>query len=266
MGDHSASPQTHVPSLGRAVSGSTAKQAGTGKQRSHNSRPTVQSPFATCEAQECQAQPEEIKVLSSRKRARCQSAENVSSPLTELAQVSNRQQHQHALTVGALPNQHIVTLHKPTPQRPNASTPCCFGIASATQPLQHSHLGGSSLYSAKPSPAVQPAACAVVPTSTGTPATLMDAVTAGTSTISDPSDEDRASPARQEHSQECKQCQGQSVWLSTLLCICASLVSHDICIAVLIQHTKLQADAAARCSLVCDVLVMSIRATTARQP
>ena len=263
MRDHSASPQTQLQSSGRAVLGSAAKHAGTVKQRSHNSRPTVQSPFATCEAQECQAQPEEIKALSSRKRARCQSAENDCSPLTEVAQVSNRQQHQHALTVGALPNQHMVTLHKPTPQRPNASTPCCFGIVSATQPLQHSHLGSSSLHSAKPSPAVQPAACTVVPSPMGTPAALVDAVTAGKSTVSDPTDEDRASPARQEHSQECKQCQGQSVRLSTSLCICAFLVSRDI--AVLIQCTNLQADAAALRPLVCAVLVMSIHAITARQ-
>ncbi|KAA6427556.1 MAG: hypothetical protein FRX49_02219 [Trebouxia sp. A1-2] len=103
------------------------------------------------------------------------------------------------------PIQHIVTLHKPTPQRPNASTPCCFGVASATQPLQHSHLRSTSLNTARPS-AAQPAASAAVPGSLPT-ATLANAATVDKSTVSEQSDEDRASPSRREHSQECKHCQ-----------------------------------------------------------
>jgi len=208
----SASSPRHVHTSERASVGdvSAATPAGTVQQRTDSSRPTLLSPFANCDVQDSQAQLEEIKPVSSRKRARCQSADLDITPLTKLAQVSSRQQQKHALTAGALPIQHIVTLHKPTPQRPNASTPCCFDVASATQPLQHSHLRSTSLNAAWPS-AAQPAASTAVPTSLPT-ATLANAATVGKSTVSEPSDEDRASPFRREHSQECKHCQGQSFW------------------------------------------------------
>ncbi|DBA97261.1 TPA: hypothetical protein ACH3X1_015008 [Trebouxia sp. C0004] len=206
----SASSPRHVHTSERASVGdvSAATTAGTAQQRTNINRPTLLSPFATCEVQDSQAQPEEIKPVSSRKRARCQSADLDITPLTKFAQVSSRQQQQHALTAGALPIQHIVTLHKPTPQRPNASTSCCFGVASATQPLQHSHLRSTSLNTAQP-PAAQPAASPAVPNSLPT-ATLANAATVGKSTVSEPSDEDRASPFRREHSQECKHCQAST--------------------------------------------------------
>ena len=205
----SASSPRHVHTSERASVGevSAATPAGTAQQRTDSSRPTLLSPFATCEVQDSQAQLEEIKPVSSRKRSRCQSADLDITPLTKLAQVSSRQQQKHALTAGALPIQHIVTLHKPTPQRPNASTPCCFGVASATQPLQHSHFKSTT---ARPS-AAQPAASTAVPSSLPT-AMLANAATVAKSTVSEPSDEDRASPSRREHSQECKHCQGQSIW------------------------------------------------------
>ncbi len=209
----SASPPRHVHTSERASVGdvSAATHAGTAQQRTNTSRPTLLSPFATCEVQDSQAQPEEIKPISSRKRARCQSADLDITPLSKLAQVSSRQQQEHALTVGALPNQHVVTLHKPTPQRANASTPCCFGVVSATQPLQHTHLRSTSLNTAWPS-AAKPAASTAVPSSLPSTTTLANAATVGKSTVSEPSDEDRASPARREHSQECKHCQGQPLW------------------------------------------------------
>ena len=189
---------------------SAATPASSAQQRTDSSRLTLSSPFATCEVQDSQAQLEEIKPVSSRKRARCQSADLDIPPLTKLAQVSSRQQHKHALTAAAFPIQHIVTLHKPTPQRPNSSTPCCFGVPSATQPLQHSHLRSTSLNTARPS-AAQPAASTAVPSSLPT-AAVANAPTAGKSTVSEPSDEDRVSPSRRQHSHECKHCQGQSIW------------------------------------------------------
>jgi len=205
----SASSPRHVHTSERASVGDVcaASPAGTAQQRTDSSRPTLLSPFASCEVQDSQAQLEEIKPVSSRKRSRCQSADLDITPHTKLAQVSSRQQQKHALTAGALPIQHIVTLHKPTPQRPNASTPCCFDVASATRPLQHSHLRSTT---ARPS-AAQPAASTAVPSSPPT-ATLANATTVSKSTVSEPSDEDRASPSRREHSQECKHCQGQSFW------------------------------------------------------
>ena len=232
---HSASSPRHVHTSERASIGevSAATPAGTAQQRTDSSRPTLSSPFATCEVQDSQAQLEEIKPVSSRKRARCQSADLDITPLTKLAQVSSTQQQKHALTAGALPIQHIVTLHKPTPQRPNASTPCCFGVASATQPLQHSHLRSTSLNTARP-PAAQPAASTAVPSSLPT-AAVTNAPTAGKSTVSEPSDEERASPSRRQHSQECKHCQGQSLFelsalfyinLRTAMQLCCQLGCH----------------------------------------
>ena len=193
----------HDPPFSRFTLGSTSKQASTLKQRCHAGRPALQSPFATCETQQVQTQPEELKA-SSRKRGRVQSAELDSNPPTKFAQASNKQQ----ASAADLVDDSTVTLHKPTPHRPNASTPCCFGVVSAAQPLRHSHLKSSSLGAARASPAAKPVVCTVVPSSLTSAATLADSVMAGKSSGSCPSDDDRASPTRPEHSQDCKHCQG----------------------------------------------------------
>ena len=167
-----------------------------------------QTPFASCEVQQghSQSQLQEPSPPASRKRARGQSAELDSNPLTKLPHVGNRQQ---TLAAGVSPDQSTVTLHKPTPHRPSASTPCCFGVVSATQPLQHTHLRSSGFSAARQSPGRKPAACTGLPSSLLPAAALADAVAAGKSSGSSPSDDDKASPKAQEQSQECRHWQGQ---------------------------------------------------------
>ena len=206
LASSSAMRLQHAQTSACAISGSAATHAGTSKQRSNSGRSILQSPFASCEVQQGQAQPEEIKPAPSRKRARCYSADLDCNSPSKLPHGSHKQQ---VLKAGALPDQTMVTLHKPTPHRPTASTPCCFGVVSTTQPLQHSQLRGLGLNTARPAPGGKSAACTVAPSSLATAATLAKGVTAGKSSGSDPSDDDRASPARQEHSQDCNHCPGE---------------------------------------------------------
>ncbi|KAL0023031.1 hypothetical protein WJX79_002094 [Trebouxia sp. C0005] len=90
------------------------------QQRTDSSRPTLLSPFATCEVQDSQAQPEEIKPVSSRKRARCQSADLDITPLTKLAQLTSPQSQSNLMKTG--------------PALPGVSTPRNANIAKCPLP------------------------------------------------------------------------------------------------------------------------------------
>ena len=161
-----------------------------------------QSPFASADVQlgkgrseAGKGQPEVVNHVSNRKRARCPSADLDSTPLSKIPQPSNRQQDAEAAA-----DLRPVTLHKPTPHRPTASTPCCFGVSSASHPLQFSQLRTSGFVTARPS--VSP----VVPSSLATAAAL---ASAAKSSGSEPSDDDQGSPTQPVCSQECKRCQGK---------------------------------------------------------
>lgn len=152
---------------------------------------TLQSPFASADVQISTAQPEVVEHVRNRKRARCPSADVDNIPLSKIPQHSNRQQNATAAT---LLDHNQVTLHRPTPHRPTASTPCCFGVPSATHPLQ---LRTSSIVAARP------AAPTVVPSSLATAAVLATANAASRSAGSHPSDDAPASPIQPVRSQEC---------------------------------------------------------------
>ncbi|KAL3133083.1 hypothetical protein ABBQ38_006985 [Trebouxia sp. C0009 RCD-2024] len=161
---------------------------------------TLPSPFASADVQlgngrseAGRGQPEVVKHVSNRKRGRCPSADLDSSPLCKIPQPSNRQ-----VDATAAPDLRPVTLHRPTPHRPTASTPCCFGVPSVSHPLQFSQLRTPSFVTARPS--VPP----VVPSSLATAAAL---ASAAKSSGSDPSDDDQGSPTQPVCSQEFKLCQ-----------------------------------------------------------
>lgn len=151
----------------------------------------LQSPFASADVQISKAQPEVVEHVRNRKRARCLSADVDNIPLSKIPQHSNRQQN---ATVAALLDHNPVTLHRPTPHRPTASTPCCFGGLSATHALQ---LRTSSIV------ATRPAAPTVVPSSLATAAALATVNASSRSSGSHPSDDDSASPTQPVRSQEC---------------------------------------------------------------
>lgn len=166
-----------------------------------NGSMTLQSPFASADvqlgngpAEVGSGQPEVVKHVSNRKRGRCPSADLDSSPLCKIPQPSNRQ-----LDATAAPDPSPVTLHRPTPHRPTASTPCCFGVPSVSCPLQFGQLRNPSFVTARPS---VPHA---VPSSLATAAAL---ASAAKSSGSDPSDDDQGSPTQPVCSQEFKLCQG----------------------------------------------------------
>lgn len=163
----------------------------------------LQSPFASADVQIGNVQSEVVEHVRNRKRARCPSADIDSCPLSKIPQHSNRQLDASAATS---PDQGQVTLHRPTPHRPTASTPCCFEVPSATHPLQ---LRPSSLLTARPTAPI------AVPSSLATAAALASANAAAKSSGSNPSDDDRASPTQAVRSQECKLFQGtrQSAFL-----------------------------------------------------
>ena len=163
----------------------------------------LQSPFASSDAQVGKAQPEAVKPAANRKRARCSSSDLDSKPLSKISQLSSRQQSPPSAAVLG-PAQ--VTLHRPTPHRPTASTPCCFDFASAAHQLQLNQVRSPSSATSRPISTAMPLAQDVVPTSLPTAAALVSVVKSGTL---DPSDDDRGSPTQPARSQECKHCQGQ---------------------------------------------------------
>lgn len=165
----------------------------------------LQSPFASSDVQIGKVQPEPVSPVGTRKRARCASADLDSNPLSKVPQSSNRQQGPSA---GTVPDQIPTTLHRPTPHRPTASTPCCFGVLPATHPLQLNQLKSSSLATTKPMPVVTPAAPSVMPNSLATAAALASTAAPAVSSASYPSDDDKVSPTRPARSQDCKHCQG----------------------------------------------------------
>lgn len=169
----------------------------------------LQSPFACADVQTGQAQPDIVEPVRNRKRARCPSADVDNIPLSKIAQPSNMQQDAAA---GTIVNHSQVTLHRPTPHRPSASTPCCFGVPSATHPLQ---VRTSGVVTARPIVAN------VVPSSSATAAATAKA--APRSSGSHPSDDDNASP-RLVRSQECQGKQHSPVSLSQL-----ALLSNAVC-------------------------------------
>ena len=150
----------------------------------------LQSPFASADVQTSKAQPEIVERGRNRKRARCPSADVDNIPLSKSPQHSSRPQD---ATVAALPDHSQVTLHRPTPHRPTASTPCCFGVPSATHPLQLRTLGMVT---------ARPTAPNVTPSSLATATAMATANAAPRSSSSSPSDEDRASPTQPVCSQE----------------------------------------------------------------
>lgn len=151
----------------------------------------LQSPFASADVQISQAQPGVVEQVRNRKRARCPSADVDNIPLSKISQHSNRQQDASA---AAWPDCSQVTLHRPTPHRPTASTPCCFGVPTATHPLQ---LRTSSVVTARPT------APTVVPSSLATAAAMATVNPAPRSSGSHPSDDDYTSPTRPVCSQKC---------------------------------------------------------------
>ena len=176
-----------------------------------NGRTALQSPFASSDVQIGMMQSEPVKPGGTRKRTRCLSADLDSNPLSKVPQSSNRQQGPSA---AAFPDQSQVTLHRPTPHRPTASTPCCFGVSPATQSLQLNQLRSSSLANSKPTPL----AMAAAPNSLATAAALAGTAAAARSSDSDPSDDDKASPTRPARSQECKHCSGWHQLSCCLVC------------------------------------------------
>ena len=165
----------------------------------------LQSPFACADVQTGSAEPELVEHVRNRKRARCPSADVDNIPLSKIAQHSNRQQD---ATAGASVSHSQVTLHRPTPHRPSASTPCCFGVLSATHPLQ---VRTSSVVTAKPT------VTNVVPSPSVTAATAT-AKAPPRSSGSHPSDDDNASPPL-VRSQECQGMQ-HSPMLQQLVLLC----------------------------------------------
>ena len=150
----------------------------------------LQSPFASVDVQTSKSQPEIVEHGRNRKRARCPSADVDNIPLSKVPQHSNRPQD---VIAAALPCHSQVTLHKPTPHRPTASTPCCFGVPSATHPLQ---LRTSGVVTARPTAPI------VMPSSLAT-ATAMATADAATRYLgSRPTDDDRGSPTQPVRTQE----------------------------------------------------------------
>ena len=175
----------------------------------------LQSPFASADVQISKGQPGVVEHVRNRKRARCPSADVDNIPLSKIPQHSSRQKDAPS---APLPDRSQVTLHRPTPHRPTASTPCCFGVPSATHPLQ---LRTSSVVTARPT------APNVVPSSVATAAAVATGNAVPRSSGSNPSDDDRASPTQPVHSQECPGKQHSATSLG-LLCNLYSR-SHCFC-------------------------------------
>lgn len=156
---------------------------------------SLPSPFASADVQIGKAQPEVVSNVTNRKRARCPSADLDSGPISKIPLHTNRH-----LDAAAAHDPSQITLHRPTPHRPTASTPCCFGVPAASKPLQFGQLRASSFVTARPT------VPAVVPSSLATAAALANAPK---SSGSNPSDDDQGSPTQPVCSQECKVCQGE---------------------------------------------------------
>ena len=198
----SATARTASPSA-PARPGSAFRQTGHSQQRTGHGLTRLQSPFATSDVQHATAQPEQIHSAPARKRTRCQSSDLDSKPLSKIPHLAHKQ---HNITAVAAPDPNMITIHKPTPQRPSAATPCCFGVVSAAQPLQHSQLRPSSLNAAQPTSVTPP-----VPSSLATAATFANAAVVSKVSETAPAIADKGSPSRPDCSQDLKSIPGKHV-------------------------------------------------------
>ena len=183
--------------------GSAFRQTGHSQQRAGHALTSLQSPFATSDVQHATAQPEQIHPAPARKRTRCQSSDLDSKPLSKIPHLAHRQ---HNITAVAAPDPNMITIHKPTPQRPSAASPCCFAVVSAAQPLQHSQLKPSSLNVAQATSLTPPAA---VPSSPATAATFANAAAISKLPETAPAIADKGSPSRPDRSQDLKSIPGK---------------------------------------------------------